>query len=262
MPKKMKVDEIDLDAWDDQEVTERDSDFEPYKGEIPPTGTMLRFRVTKMWMTYTAEKADGGGDEPMLKVLCVAEENPGELSDYDGLPCWENLGLFASMKWKTLPFLDFFGLEIRDFKGPKASMMVEDDDDNIGIPITKVKKFVPGSDGAMFVGVTDSEKYGGSWQAHIKTWLDADTDLEEDEEEEEERPARRTRRSASNGARRPTRGSRTRSSRAKDEDSDEGEDEEEERPRGRSRATRAKASKTAPARGRRRRSDDEDEPPF
>src|SRR5262252_3093319 len=258
---KMKVDEIDLDAWDAQEVDDREADFEPYKGEIPPTGTMLLFRVTKMWMTYTAEKADGGGDEPMLKVLCVAEENPGELSEYDGLPCWENLGLFASMKWKTLPFLDFWDLDIRDFKGPKASMTEADDDDNIGIPIQKVKKFTPGSDDAVFVGVTDSEKFQGKWQAHIKSWLDADTELEE-EEEEEERPARRTRRSSANGARKPTRGTRSRNSRAKDEEPEESEEEEEERPRGRSRATRAKSTKAAPARGRRTRSSDGDEPPF
>jgi len=227
-----------------------------YTGEVPASGTMLNFRVTKIWWTYT----DNG--DPMLKVLSVAEDNPGNLEEYDGLPCWDNMALTTSAKFKWDPFLDHFGLTIRDVKG---KTMVESEDDNIGAPITDIARFKPGSDAAMFVGIVSKERYNGKWQGHIAEWLDADTPLEDDEDEEpEEKPARRAK--ATTTRRRAT-GRRQAEPEPEDEDEPEDEEEEaeEEKPSRRRRAP-AKA-KTAPTRrGQRRRAaadeDDDDEPPF
>jgi len=258
---KLKMEPGDLDNIDELEEAEyEEGQFDKYDGEVPPTGTMLAMRVTKMWWTYSSN------DDPMIKVLAVAEDNPGDLEDYDGLPCWMSMALTVGAKFRWAPFLEHFGLTIRDVK---TKTMVESEDDNIGAPITKVKSFVPGSDDALFVGVIEKERYQGKWQGKVIEWLDADTPLDEDaEEEEDEKPARRTSRAAANGTRRATGRGRKPKAEPEDEEGDADEDEAEEaKPaRSRRRTTPARSSRSKPTASRGRRAakpkDDDDEPPF
>lgn len=250
------MDKMDVEELEDAEYSE--GDFESYNGEIPPTGTELLARVTKMWYTSTQN------DDPMLKVLVVAEDNEGTAEEYDGLPCWENYPLTAGAKFKWQPFFDQFGLTIREVK---SKTMVDAEDDNIGAPIQKIGTFVPGSDDAVCGIVTKKERYDGKWQAHVQDWLDPD-DIEA-EEEPEERPAKRSSRAAANSGRKAAPASRGR--RAKPEPEEEPE-EEEERPKRSSRRSSStgrtsKASSKPPAKGRGRRQaaqdvEGDDEPPF
>jgi hypothetical protein len=257
---KLKMEPGDLANIKELEEAEYEAGAR-YQGEVPPTGTMLNFRVTKIWWTYTEN------DDPMLKVLSVAEDNPGDLEEYDGLPCWDNMALTTGAKFKWDPFLDHFGLTIRDVK---AKTMVDSDDDNIGAPITAISKWKPGSDAATFVGVVSKERYNGKWQGHIAEWLDSDTELDEEEEEEEKKPARRkpAAKSTTRQRHRRTEPEPEEEDEPEDEPEDE-EEEEEEAPASRSRrrpASRAAKKATPARRGTRRRAakneDEDDEPPF
>src|SRR6266567_2384587 len=260
MPRLKDAEVLDVDELEEAEYEE--GDFQKYTGEIPATGTMLVFRVTKMWWTYSSN------DDPMLKMLCVAEDNPGSLEEYDGLTAWENMVLTASAKFKWAPFLEHFDLTIRDVRN---KLIVADEDDTQGAPITKIARLIVGSDDFLFVGVVSKERYQGKCQAHISEWLDADTELDEPEEEPEEKPARRR---ASNGgrtAKRPaaaTKRGRSRRDEPEDEEVEDEEPEDEEQPPARSRrkAPARSAAKKPVTRGTSRRrassKDDEDEPPF
>jgi hypothetical protein len=249
---KLKADEveIDIDELENAEYNEGGS-YTKYDGEIPPAGTQLLGYVKSMWYTYTAN------DDPMLKVLWVAADNEGDLEEYNGLPVWENLALTAGSKFKWKPFIDQYGLTLRQIK---TKMYVSDEEDeNLGAPITKIDKWEPGEDNddAWCQIITSREKYNGNWQAHVDEWLDADADDEDaDDEEPDEDEVDET-----------------------EEEADE-EDEAEEEPtttrRGR-RATQATATKTPaksgrtakapaakaqPARRGRRAQGSSDDPPF
>lgn len=260
MPKLKDAEDLDVKELEEAEYEE--GSFQKYNGEIPATGTMVLMRVAKIWWTYSAN------DDPMLKVLCIAEDNPGSLEEYDGLPAWENMVLTAAAKFKWAPFLEHFELTIRDVRN---KTMVESEDDNQGAPITKIGTLVVGSDDCLFVAVISKEKYQGKWQAHVSEWLDADTELEADEADEPEEPQTRSRsRSASNGratkntTTRATGRGRSRSKDAEEEDGDGNEDESEGETSSRSRRKPAASSRTRKPtnRGRRTAKDDEDEPPF
>jgi hypothetical protein len=208
---KLEDDEFDIDAL---EAAEYDPDaevqFEKYSGEQPEADTILRAYLKSMWLTYTAEKPDGSGGDPMLKLLVVAAENTGTEAEFDGLPIWENLALTPASKFKWKPFIDHFGLTLKQIK---TKMVVADDDDNVGAPITKIDKFVPGSDESWCRIVTSREKYQGNWQTHVGRWLeytvpeedeadadtddaDADAEVEVEMVEEEAAPPARGRRAA------------------------------------------------------------------
>lgn len=251
MPKlKVSDSELDVEELENSEY-DRNFTFDRYEGEVPATGTMLLFRVTKMWWTYTQN------DDPMLKVLAVAEDNPGNLEEYDGLPAWESLALTTGAKFRWAPFFEHFGLNMKQVKN---QTMIDSEDDSIGAPITKIGKFVPGSDDALFVGVVKKERYQGNWQAHISEWLDADTELEEPEEEE--KPARRQAKAAANGGRKRATG-RGRSRREEpDEDPDEVEPDEPEEDKPHRRATSSRKPASRSNNRSRRSSSDDDEPPF
>src|ERR1700691_4350988 len=136
---KLKVDdkELNVKELEAAEFKEGES-YTSYDGDIPPKDTVLRSYVKKMWWTYT------GNDDPMLKVLVESGENEGDDEQYDGLPMWENMALTAGAKFKWAPFLEWAGLTIRDVK---TKTIVEDEDDpNMGAPITKIGDFEPGSE--------------------------------------------------------------------------------------------------------------------
>ena len=177
MPKLKGDDVADLDikALDDAEWSE--GDFESYDGDIPKDGTILTAYVKKMWWTRTQN------DDPMLKVLVVAAENEGDEEEFDGLPMWENMALIPSVKFRWKPFIDRFGITLKEIRN---NTYVADTDDQFGAPIEKIGDFEPGeeSETAWCQVVVKRSRYDGQWRAGVKKWLY----LEEDEEAEEEEP--------------------------------------------------------------------------
>src|SRR5712691_3634503 len=178
---KLKTDEynVDFDELENTEYTEGGS-FTSYDGDVPAKGTILRAYVRKMWWTLTALKPDGSGEDAMIKVLVVASSNEGDTAEYNGCPFWESLALNPQSKWKWQPFLDQFGITLRDIK---TKTMVADEDDNVGAPIEKIGNFIPGenSDAAWCRVVTDRSRYNGEWSAHVGSWLDYEDDGEPEE---------------------------------------------------------------------------------
>jgi hypothetical protein len=215
MPKmKLTDDEFDPDELD---VEYEGNQFERYDGDIPKTGTILTARVTKMWWTQS-----GDGDS-MIKALVVAEQNDGSKDEYNGLPVWENLTFITRAAFRYQPFLENFGVTLKEIKN---KMMVANDDDNIGTPIESIGGWEPGSDDALCRIVIKRERYNGEWSARID--VDGWMPYEEPDEPEEEQPRRPTRASR-DGARRAassSRGAATTSRRRGDPDEDEDEDEE------------------------------------
>jgi hypothetical protein len=240
---RLKPEDTDFDLDELEEAEYSEGQFTSYDGEIPPNGTIVPGNIKKVWWTRTQN------DDPMLKVLFEADETADE---YEGLPVWENMALTAGAKFKWAPFLNFFGITLREVK---TKTFVENDDDaNMGAPVTKIGTWEPDSDDSYCRIVISRERYQGEWQPHVKEWLPYDSDGEpeedepEDEIEEPEPPARGRGRTArakapaasASKARPPARGARRASS-----------------------ATAAR--KPAPAaRGRRgsRTADAEDEVPF
>lgn len=228
MPRiKVDKDELDVAALEEAEWTE--SEFDTYEGNIPPKGTILNAYVKTMWWSHT-QAGDG-----MLKILIIADENEGELKEYDGLTIWENLALSPGAKFKWKPFIDHFGITLRDIQTKMVAKGAEDHP-TFGAELSKVGTFEPGSESSWCRVITSRERYDDAWQAHVFKWLDfltvdedeeepeeiedeeLDEELEEEEEEEAEpepAPARRTRtakpiaRSARTTAKPAARGTRT-----------------------------------------------------
>jgi hypothetical protein len=252
MPRLKVTEGFDIDELESAEFTEDGTPREDYEGEIPPSDLILAGYIKKMWFTYTAAKADGTGEDPMLKILFVAEgnEDDDELAEYEGCPFWDNYPLITSAKFKWAPFLRNFGLKLTDVLGPKSKLYVEDEDDNNGAPIEKIASLVPGDDESSWCRiVTAREKYQGNWQARVGQWLpfDAADDASENgsEPDEPEEPATPARGRGARTAAKPTaaKATPTRGGRA---------------------AKAAPAKAAAPARGRRgaRAAGDDTEPPF
>jgi hypothetical protein len=172
MPKlrREEVADLDVKTLDEQEYTE--GDFDTYEGEIPPANTELTGYVNKMWWCRTAEKSDGSGLDPMIKVLWVAADNEGDEEEYNGLPIWENLVLVPGAKFRWAPFLDTFGITL---KAIKSDTYVGDEDDERvgGAPIEKIGTFVPGedSDAAWSRVLTKRRFYNDEWRVEAKSWL-------------------------------------------------------------------------------------------
>jgi len=253
--------------------------FDSYDGEVPPKDIELLGYVRKMWWTRTQN-----GD-PMLKILWLAAENTDDLEEYNGCPFWLNYALIGGAKFRWAPFLDNFGITLKDVK---TKTDVADKDDQNGAPINKIARFRPGEefDEAWSYIITDRERYNGEWKPAVKSWLtldeaeedadEAEPEDEEDYEEEEaeepepepERPTRGRGRAPARSAPdkpAPARGARgTRSAPAKPE---------QPAPRGARGARSAKpaaapakaparGARSAPARGRGRDGGYDEEPPF
>jgi hypothetical protein len=175
---KIKVADDELDVNELEEAEYSDQDFASYDGEIPPADTILTARLDKMWWTMTKN------DDRMLKVLIIADENTGDLEEYNGLPMWENMALTPGAKFRWAPMMEQFGFTIRDIK---TKLYVESEDHpQFGAPIERVGTFEPGSDAAWCRVITKRERYDGEWRAHVARWLDYEAEAEEEEEEPEE----------------------------------------------------------------------------
>jgi hypothetical protein len=227
MPKLRPADVADLDVDELEAAEYSEGNFVSYSGEIAPADTILRAYVKNIWWTKSSS------NNSMLKVLLIADENEGDLEQYNGMPLWENMVLTAPAKFKWAPFFEHFGISIRDVKVNKAgksNVTLAAEDDSQGAPVTKIGSFVPGedSDEAWCRVLTTRESYEGKWQAHVGVWLDYDED--EGDEEPDEEPD---------------------DTEEEPEEEDETEEEPEEEPEDatpvRGRRTAAKASRTAPA---------------
>jgi hypothetical protein len=205
------------------------SKFKRYTGDVPKTGTVLIHRVTKMWWT----QAEDGTS--MIKALAVAEQNTGEKKKFNGLPTWEYLVFKPEGAWRYVPFLQCFGITLRDIK---SRMVVADEPDNIGDVIESLGGWEVGSDDALCRIVINRKKWEGDWQSRVDRdgWLpfdeedeldEDDEDVEEDEEEEPPaRPTSRARGRSSQDGRQAK--SRPRQADADDEYADEDEVDEDE----------------------------------
>lgn len=275
---RMKVDIDDLNIKKLEDAEYDDSEFQSYDGEIPPAGTILTGFVKKMWWTYTQEDGDD-----MLKILFVADGNQDtDVEEYEGAFALEYAPLREDTKFRWAPFLNNFGLTIRDVL-KKTYVKGEDDDEQR--EIIRIGTWEPGSDEAYCRIVTARNRYQGEWRMKVGKWLpyEAEEDAE-DEPEEEEPPARPSRAARNSKTQAGTRGSRRKAEPEPEDEDLEGEDledeeaeeepEEEEapkRPARSGRTSRAKASaagrskpaaRSARGRGRGKSSDDGDEPPF
>jgi len=170
MPKLRPEDVADLDVEALDAIEYSTEEFDTYNGEIPPVGTELTGYVKKMWWTRTAPKAGGGGDDPMLKILWVASDNEGEVEEYNDCPFWLNAALIGSAKFRWAPFLDCYGLSLRDIK---TKLYVSKKEDQNGAPIERIGAWKPGedSDAAWCRIIADQEPYNGTMSARVKEWL-------------------------------------------------------------------------------------------
>lgn len=225
---KLRKDEFDPKALD---IQPEKSTFKRYRGEIPRNGTILIFRVTRMW--WTQSKA---GDS-QIYLMAFAEQNKGELAQYNGLPVREYLTFNPDSAFRYMPFLNNFGLTTRDIYG---KMDVEPEPDQIGDIINSIAGWVVGSDDALCRIAVIRDRYDpDELKAKVDRdgWLhlndeDEDEDIDDedidDEDEEDEPPARPTR-ARSRTTRAPARGAKAASGRGRqDEDEDDLEDDDEE----------------------------------
>jgi len=197
MPKLRDTADLDVDALEAVEYsTERYSD---YAGEIPPIGLELSGYVKKIWWTRSAN------DDPMLKVLWIADGNEGDAEEYNGCPFWLNAALIPGAKFRWDPFLLAYGLTLLEVK---TKTYVAKEEDSKGFIIERIGTWKPGADRdeAWCRIITGQEPYNGSIQAIAEEWLpwdyepddeepddvedeaDPDEDEPEDEEPDEDEP--------------------------------------------------------------------------
>lgn len=255
MPRlKVPDDELNVTELEEAEYDDRDFDYESYDGELPPGDTHLRGYVKKAWWTYTS------AEDPMIKLLFIADGNDGDEDEFNGLPVWEQLPLTNNAKFKWKPWIDVFGISLMDIK---KKTVVAEDADNIGDPIEKIGTWEPGEDARCSI-ITKRAKYKGQDKVEVRRWLDEEADDEEEEEDYEEEeeeveaepPTTRRSRTAASGAatRKPAAASKASASKPAPA--------RQAKP-GTTRRTPAKAAKPA-ARGRRQSAQAgyDDEPPF
>ena len=218
---KLSKEEFDPKALD---IPQSESTFKKYRGEIPKNGTILIFRVTKMWWTQSR-----AGDS-QIYLMAFAEQNEGSLAKYNGLPVKEYLTFNVDNAFRYMPFLNNFGLTTRDIYN---KMDVEKEPDKIGDIINSIADWVVGSDDALCRLALIRDHYDPDEtkaKVDVDGWLpyeDEDNidNEDEDEDEDDDEPPARPAQSRTTQA--PARGAKAASSRGRPTD-DEDEDEEDE----------------------------------
>jgi len=174
MPKLRDTDDLDVEALEAVEYsTERYSD---YTGEIPPIGLELTGYVKRLWWTRSAN------DDPMLKVLWIADGNEGDLEQYNGCPFWLNAALIPGAKFRWDPFLLAYGLNLSDVK---TKTYVAKEEDQNGFVIERIGTWKPGADRdeAWARIITGQELWNGSAQAIADEWIAWDAEAVAEAEE-------------------------------------------------------------------------------
>ncbi len=175
------TDELDVD------YDERD-DIIDYDGPTPKARMELPGRIKNLWYLTSSN------GNPMFKVIFEAETaGHSKLAAYDGCPVWDNITFTPGAAFRYQPFLQLFGLTLRDVK---SRMDLEEDETRMGRKVLSIGRWEPGSDEAMCAIKIKTEFYEEERQVRVAKYLPhpagaagAD-DLDEDEEEEE-RPRRR-----------------------------------------------------------------------
>jgi hypothetical protein len=220
MTQKLKV--ADMNGFDPEEldVEWSDVEYETYDGDQPPTGTLLKGYVKKMWWTETSDET------PMIKVLWVAANNTGKLEEFNGLPIWDQLVFKTSAAFRYGPFLQVVGLTLKQIH---KNTYLADDDDSIGAPIEKIAKFEPGEDAEVSV-ITKRAKFKGEWKVEVGKYVDpSDTDDDDDDDEEDEEETPRRRKPAAKAASKPaSRGGKSRKPVEEPEDDDDDEEDDDD----------------------------------
>jgi hypothetical protein len=156
------IEGIDVDYLDSIEYSTEE--FDRYDGEVPPIGLTLSGYTKKIWWTRSAK------DDAMLKILWVADENEGDLEEYNGCPFWLNAALIGGAKFKWAPWMEVYGFTL---KKVLTTTYVSKKEDQNGAPVERIGSWKPGaeSDAAWCYIVTDQEPYNGVMQPRVKEWI-------------------------------------------------------------------------------------------
>jgi hypothetical protein len=267
MVKLRKEDTADIDVEELDALEYSTETFDTYDGEVPPKDIELTGYVKKMWWTRTQN------NDPMLKILWVAEENAEDNEEYNGCPFWLNYALIGGAKFRWAPFMENYGITLKQVK---TQTDVDDKDDQNGAPINSIGSFKPGEehDEAWARIITDRERYNGEWKPAIKEWLPFDDDETQDEyepeDDEEEEPEEEPEPEPAPAARRGSRTSRAAQS-APEKPAARGtrattrtaaKPVQSAAPARTQRGARTAAKPAAPARGRRTARGSSEDPPF
>jgi len=227
---KLSRDEFDAKALD---VKVEKSTFKRYRGEIPRNGTILIFRVTRMWWTQSKQ-----GDS-QIYLMAFAEGNKGALKQFNGLPVREYLTFIPEAAFRYQNFLQNFGLTTKDIFN---RMDVEPEPDSIGDVINSIGPWVVGSDDALCRIALVRDRYDpDELKAKVDRdgWLPLDEDDEpedvddeddedDDDDEDDEPPARPARRSRTAAKPAATRSRRRSEPEPEDDDDEDDEDDDED----------------------------------
>lgn len=239
---------------------DRESQFTPYRGPVPPSGAVYQWKITKnvSRAAATREKL------PQLRVgLELIPRKGFDEAQFKGYYITAFLSISERTAFMYVPFLDAIGASSNDF----INRTVVDEDGKI-VRIGRWK-----NDGRTIIlgQLKDDQDQNGNPKKKIG-WMgpldgdpetdDDDTSNEFDEEfEEEEKPKRRSS-SRSSSSRQSSQSRRS----SRDEDDEEGFDDDEE-PRQRRRSTSNRSSSNTRGQSRQRGSEwrdkrETDDDPF
>jgi hypothetical protein len=156
------IEGIDVDYLDSIEYSTEE--FDRYDGDVPPVGLTLSGYTKKIWWTRSAK------DDAMLKILWIADENEGDLEEYNGCPFWLNASLIGGAKFKWAPWMEVYGFTLRKVL---TTTYVSKKEDQNGAPVERIGSWKPGaeSDAAWCYIVTDQEPYNGVMRPQVKEWI-------------------------------------------------------------------------------------------
>lgn len=112
----------------DDEPEAASGEFNDYDGPVPPRG-VYRVVLKKLWLTENKN-----GDQ-MIKGIAEIAGEKGEKKQYNGYAIWFNQNVTEQGAPYLKAFLDALGVSWNDFYN---KTVVDDDEDNMGFPITKI----------------------------------------------------------------------------------------------------------------------------
>jgi hypothetical protein len=152
---KLRWSDVD---WDDLPDEWEESEFEPYDGDQPPSGTLLNGEIDRMWY-----KTFSSGNVGFV-VSFKAKGNRGDKEEYDGWSCLDNIVLQSNTAFRYGPLLEVLGITLDDVR---RRTVTEEDEDQIGLPIVKIGTTkLPVACSI----ITKIEKYEGERRAKVKTY--------------------------------------------------------------------------------------------
>jgi hypothetical protein len=154
---RLKWNDVDFDElpeeWDDD-------GYEPYDGEQPPAGTLLNGEIDRMWYKEFSSGSKG------FVVSFKADGNTGSREEYNGWGTLDNIVLQDNTAFRYGPLLEVLGITLDDVQ---RRTQTEDDEDQIGLPITRIGKVkLPVACSI----ITKNEKYEGERRAKVKTYAE------------------------------------------------------------------------------------------